>query len=368
MKKINTLLVVVLIGLTIFSACAPEVIEAEETVKETPIEIQSMKKDTVEYTYVAVGEVVPIKQMDIYVAGGGYIESLKVGLGDIIEKDMLLIELDGNEVDRTNYNATESQLRTVRDNLASQLDTSRANYERQLSLFEKGIVTALELDQSLLQVQSLEREYANARSTYRNQLAIIESGLEDFSETRIIKSSVEGVVAGLYVEEGEQANGQIGLSIIDNSGYYIRTSISGSLKKALSIGEAVRLRLDGREDQIILGTIDEIQDIPDNQSKLYEVMVAYEGNQDWILGDYVEVEFILEQYEALLVPAASIVRKGEDQYVYTYKDDTLSQVLIEVGRSKDKWIEVKNIEVISGVVVRGQDQLQSEESAFVVVE
>lgn len=358
-----------LLGLTVFIAGCSTEAEApvEDTVKEVPLALELMKKDVIEQTYVSVGEVVTDSQVDYFIAGGGFIETVLVEAGDYVEEGMILVQLDGSEMDMTNYNATESQLRTIRDNLGSQLSSSRESYERQEALYQDGIITKLELDQSLLQVENLEREYANARSSYSNQLTIIKDGLEDAVDSRVIESAISGTVAAVYIKDGEQASGQLGLTIIDDQNLLVKTYIGSDMKKQIGVGDYVRLKMDGREEQVTIGEISDIQTLPDPVSKLFEVTISFEMDSQWIIGDYTEVEFIIDRYEAVLVPSESVVRKGTDKYIYTYDSGELTLVAIETGRSKEDWIEVIDMPVITQIVVRGQEQLLSDNSPFIIV-
>lgn len=358
---------VILALLVVLSACGAEAAPVEEAMVEVPIALGTMKKDVIEHTYISVGEIVPESQVDLFVGGGGFIEDIMVGTGDIIEEGMVLIRLDGSEIDMTNFNATESQLRTVRDNLASQLASLRENFARQEVLYEEGIITKLELDAAANQIENLERELSNAKSAYRNQLTILKDGLEDASDARIIESPVTGMVAALYVKEGQSATGQLGLSIIDDSKLYVKTSVSGDLKKSIALGDSLRIRMDGEEEATHKGIIHEIKKLPDPATRLFEVLIEVEKKEGWIIGDYAEVEFIIERYEAVMVPMAAVVRSGSEQYIYTYKDAELEKTAIDPGRTSGEWLELKNTDQLLQVVIKGQSQLTAN-SQFVVIE
>ena len=359
--------IMIFLGLSLaammISGCAADVDTIEEEAKKTPIELMSMKRDVVEHTYVAVGEVVPNKQVDIYVSGDGYIETINTNTGARVEKDKLLIELDNSEVDMANYNAIESQLRTARDNLGSQLASLEDDYGKQKILFEEGAVSKSEFDSISDRVASLEREYANADVAYRNQLTILRNGLKQ----GIIASPISGMVAAVYAKEGQPVNNQLALTIIDDSRIFVRTFISGDLKKALSIGDCVRLKIDGKAEEFQKGQIFEIKKIPDPATKLFEVLLEIPEQDEYIIGDYAEVEFVIESYEAVLVPMQAVVRKGSFQYVYIHDESELKQIQIEPGRTSGKWLEVKNIDELAMVVVKGQNQITSMKD-FVVID
>ena len=347
------------ISLLLVTGCAsvPEVQSEEDDVRQIPIEITSMKKDAVELTYVSVGEVVPKNQIDLYVSGGGFIESVNVKMGDVIEEGDLLIQLDDSVADRSNYNATESQLRTSRDNLKAQLDSANASLLLQETMFAQGLITKVELDQVVLQASTLQRQYSNAASAYRNQLNALEDSLDKSVQNRTIYSTVSGTVAAVYAKKGQPASNQIAISIVDNSDLYVKTQISSDLKKQLEIGRSVRVRLDGGEQDIEIGLIEEISALPDQQSKMFDALIHIKESEAYIIGDYAEVEFIIDRYEAVMIPTKSIVRSGLNQYIYTYDNEVVNKQLIITGKTKGEWIEIKDVDEISTVVVRGQNQL-----------
>lgn len=340
---------------------------SENIKKEVPIQVTKMQQDIIERTYIAVGEVIPKNQVDIYVTGNGFIETVNVETGQDVQKDQLVLALDKADLDYANYNATESQLRTLRDNLEAQLDRLKETYVKQFELYIEGVVAKVEIDQLADQITSLEREVANAEVSYSNQLSILRNNLDDTSESRRTYSPITGKVAAVYVNEGQAAVNQIGLTIIDDSGLYIRAHVSGDLKKQLHTGDPVRINVNDQQERVHESVIAKIEDIPDIASKLFDVLIEVPNDQAYIIGDYTEIEFIVESYEAVLVPMESIMRRGSDKFIYIHSDNTLIEVQIETGKSKDEWIEVKNIETLSEVVVRGQNQITSLKD-FVVIE
>lgn len=310
---------------------------------------------------------VPNNQIDLLVTGNGFIESIAVATGDMVTKDMMVIQLDENEADRSTYNSTESQLRTVREDLKAQLASAKETMANQEALFAEGIVTKAELDQITLQVSSLQRQYTNAAVAYTTQLEALEENLENSVKNRTLYSPIDGMVAAVYIKEGQAVANQLAMTIIDDSALFVKTSISSDLKKLLSVGDSVRIKLDGDDGQVQEGIIDEVNSLPDMQTKLFDALIKVENVADYIIGDYAEVEFVIERYEAILIPTKSIIRSGTNEYIYTYENDVLSKSEVETGRTKDDWIEIKDVDEPMNVVVKGQNQL-TESSAVVVVE
>jgi len=366
MKKLLSMGPVLLVLVVIISGCAAEASPVIEAVSKVPIKLASMKIDVVEKTYISVGEVVPGNQVDLFINGGGFIESIEVKSGDTVEEDQVLLLLDNNDVDRTNYNATESQLRTVRDNLGGQLASLTEEQARKQVLYEEGLITINELNQAQLQIDGLSRDYSNAKTAYYNQLKILENNLEDSVDSRIFESPISGTVASVFVQEGQSVNGQLALTIVDDRQLYVQTFISSDLKKELSIGDKVRLNLHGEDEAHHIGTIQEMKGLPDSNTKLFEVKIAIDIKDSYIIGDYAEIEFIIERYEAVMVPTQSIVRSGESQFIYVYEDEQVTKTLLETGATNGEWVEAKNTDNLDQVVVLGQNQLTTSSEIMVV--
>lgn len=369
MKRIWTYGVPLLALMIVVAGCTsvPEVESSVDGVNQVPIQLATMRKDLVEHTYVAIGEVVPNNQIDLFVTGNGYIESIEVETGESVVADDLIIQLDDNEADRSTYNSTESQLRTVRDDINAQLISAKENKGIQETLFAEGIVTKMELDQISLQVSSLQRQYTNAAVAYTTQLEALDDSLENSVKNRTIYSPISGTVAAVYIKEGQAVSNQMALSIIDDSALYVKTYISSDLKKLLSKGDTVRVKLDGADDNASEGVIYQMNDLPDMGNKLFETLILIDDVEDYIIGDYAEVEFVIERYEAILIPTQSIIRSGSNQYIYTIENDILTKSEVATGRTKDTWIELKEADELVQVVTRGQNQL-TETSEYIVVE
>jgi RND family efflux transporter MFP subunit len=369
MKRIVKYTITALLVIIVATGCrqTPESDSNVVTIK-IPIQLELMKSDIVENTYISIGELIPNNQVDLFVNGGGYIEKVKVKTGDTVVKNDLVMQLDDNEAGSATYTSTESKLRTLRDDLKAQLDSANITIEAQEILYSEGVISKTEFDRTKLQVSSLEIQYNNAVVAYRNELVALNESLEDSVKGRIIYSPISGKVAAVYVKEGQSVGNQMAMTIVDDSTLFVKTYISSDLKKLLNVGDMVYVKLDGNDLNIQSGCINQINDLPDMQTKLFETLICIEDFSDYIIGDFAEVEYVIERYEALLVPTRSIIRSGINQYIYTYEDGILGKVMIKTGRTKEEWIEIIGYEGESmKVVVKGQNQL-TDDSEFVIID
>ena len=343
----------------IITGCSgpPAVVEPE--IQPVAIRTETMKTDQVEHLYRVFGEVVPANRIDLYTAGGGYIEGVDVTAGETVSLDQVVIRLDDSDANYASYNATESQLRTARDNLRAQLDIAQNDLARQQTLFDAGAISRQTLDQFVSNVDSLQRQYNNAQVSYSNELRSLRDSLQDSVKNRIIASPIEGKVAAVYVKEGQAVNNQMAMSIIDDSQLYVETFIAGDLRKGLNVGDAVRLYSDSG-DSYKDGSVYEIDEVPDMNTRLFEVLISIDTPNGYVVGDYMEVAFVTDTYEAYMVPTQAIMRSGSSQYVYLLADEAPTKTLVQTGKTKGEWVEVTNLNELYEVVVKGQNQLTAD--------
>ena len=369
MNKFVKIAVMVLLMTMVATGCqtSPENDTIDEEVSKVPVTLETMKIDTVENTYVAIGEIIPANQVDLFVNGGGYIEKIAVITGDKVEQGDLVMKLDDSEAGSATYTSTESRLRTLRDDLKDQLASARDNLETQQTLYDENVISKAEFEKVQLQVSSLERQYNNAVVSYNNELVALNDSLKNSVKNRTIYSPIDGKVAAVYVKEGQAVSNQMALSIVDDSNLFVKTYVSSDLKKLLKVGDFAYVKLDGSDSNVQQGCINQINDLPDMNTKLFEALICIEDFSQYIIGDFAEVEFVIERYEALLIPTRSIIRSGVNQYIYTYTDGSLEKLKIETGRTKDEWVEITGYDGNpTQVVVKGHNQLNDDSEILIV--
>lgn len=338
----------------LMSGCSIDPAPVESTNPAVPVVLGSTLEDTVEETYITIGEVIPDNQLDVYLGAIGEIEQIFVEPGDFIQEDMPIIQLL-NENAQTTLNATESQLRTIRDNLSVQYKAALETYNLQKTLYETGTLSQDLLDASYDQLLITQRQYQDAQVGYNNQISSLQSTVDDL----LVKSPITGQIASLHVQEGQTARNQLAVTVIDNSILYVRTMVASELKKSLQLGQDVRLTLEG-VDHPVMGQVKTINEIPDLVSKLFEVRIEIQEDVPVGVGDFSQAEFITQSYETILVPADAVVRKGIEKYVFVYENEGLKKVVLETGLSKGNWVEVisNELNASSTIVIRGQNELR----------
>ncbi len=184
----------------------------------------------------ATGSVVPRKEIEIKPVVSGIIDELYVEEGDLVKKGDLLakIRIIPNMI---NLNNAESRVNVAKINLKD----AKRNYERQLGLFEKGVIAKADYESYEVTYQNAQEELETAEET----LELIKEGQIKNSGTptnTLVRSTIDGMVLNIPVE--------IGYQVIEANNFNAGTTIA-------SIADMGEMVFEGYIDESEVGKISE---------------------------------------------------------------------------------------------------------------
>jgi HlyD family secretion protein len=208
MKKIIWFIVlglvaIIFIGTAVFlykkSQQAPVVFQSDAVIKTTIV------KKTV-----AIGKVVPRREIEVKSQVSGVVEQLFVVAGQKVKKGDILAKITLRP-SMLQVNQAESQLEAAKINLQN----TEVEYQRQKKLFEQQLISASEYNKFVLTYQ-LQKE---AVTSSENNLLLLKSGATKRSEkiSNMIPATVTGMVLDVPNKEGafivESSTFQSGTSV-----------------------------------------------------------------------------------------------------------------------------------------------------------
>lgn len=232
MKKGVTIVILIFIAIVFFGALyylyaknqeAPVIFETEKP------ETKTIVKNTI-----ATGNIVPDEEVLIKPNISGIIEAVYIKAGQSIKAgDMIAkIRVVANV---SNLSSSQNQMRSAK----IELDNQQKLYNRQKSLFDKGVISANEF-------QAAEVAFSQAKQNYnaaRQGLDIIKTGtsagLGNYANT-IIRSTVNGMVLDVPVKAGNQ--------VIESNNFNEGTTIA-------SVADVGRMIFVGKVDESEVGKI-----------------------------------------------------------------------------------------------------------------
>lgn len=152
--------------------------------------VVTVTRGNLELTVSANGVVQPIDKVEIKSKASGQIEKLEFEEGQLVQKGVLLIELDRRTA-QNDYDQAKADLAVAESNLLQ----AQNNYRRSSEMFEKNLISEQEKDQTTVDKVRAEAQLVKAK-------AVLSSADERLRDTRIV-SPITGVILGRNVALGQ---------------------------------------------------------------------------------------------------------------------------------------------------------------------
>ena len=188
---------------------------------------------------VATGKLNPEEEIELKPQVGGIIDKIMVEEGDQVTKGDLIakIRVVPNE---QNMASANSQIRTAR----LSVDNSKTLYDRNKTLFEKGVISKQDFENSELSYNQAKEQLAQAQNNFQ----IIKRGSLSgggSANTNII-AQISGTVLEIPVREGDQ--------VVESNSFNAGTTIA-------SIADMNKMIFEGKVDEAEVGKLEEGKDI-----------------------------------------------------------------------------------------------------------
>lgn len=184
-------------------------------------------------------------------------------------------------------------------------------------------------------------------------------------ESLEIKAPIDGILTELPVEAGMTLKGETKAGrIVHIDPITIKAQLNEEAVKLVESKEELAFYVPGSTEKLI-GKVSYLAKVMDTQARTYELNLDVE-NKDLKLKPGMKIRTQLAEEQAQIVttiPTYSIVKEGENAYVFVYADRTVEKRKVVLGRLNEP-----NQEVVSGVkegelvVVSGQTQLKDKEN------
>jgi len=185
---------------------------------------------------VATGSILPIEEVFIKPNISGVIQEVYVKGGDIIKKGDLIAKIKVIP----NLSSLNNAKNGIQTNKIA-LDDQKRNFNRQKSLFDKGVISKQDLENAEVSYQQAQQSYNAANRNYDIVRTGSTRGLGNTANT-LIRSTISGMVLDVPVEVGNQ--------VIESNNFNEGTTIA-------SLADVNKLIFKGKVDESDVGKIKE---------------------------------------------------------------------------------------------------------------
>jgi len=284
----------------------------------------------------------------------GRITSLNVKEGDRVSAGQILMTIDSRDTAQKALGAQAGVNEALKAAEAANQNRQMVNktYQRYKNLYQDNVITQQEYDQISTQKQVADIEYQRAQEGINRARA----GLGEVSVYQSY-SKITAPVSGVVVEKSADlgstaAPGQPLLTIEVSSSQELVADIDESMLNKIHSGLLVYLENNNETYQSKISSV-----IPkvDPMTRTFKAKISLSGLKS---GEYIKIKIPVAKKEAIVVPQASIVEKGQLTGVYTVDEkNIISYRLIRTGKTSGT-----GTEVLSGlndgdkVVISGVDK------------
>ncbi len=311
----------------------------------TPFKSNIIKKTT------ATGSVVPRKEIEIKPVVSGIIDEIYVQEGQMIKKGDLIakIRIIPNMI---NLNNAQSRIDVAKINL----DDAKRNYNRQLELFEKGVIAKADFESYEIAYRNAQEELETAEET----LELIQEGQikkPGSATNTIVKSTIDGMLLDIPVEIGDQvieANnfnaGTTIASVADMGEMVFEGNIDESEVGKIKEGMPLILTIGALEDVTFDANLEHIspKGAEINGAVQFEIKADVKLQEDQFVraGYSANADIVLDRVDSVLTISESVLKFDEDT---TYVEVEVGEQQFEKRIIKTGLSDGINIEVISGL-------------------
>lgn len=295
-----------------------------------PVHVTVVKTTDIYAAYHTASAIAADAEAPILARIDGQIVEILAEEGDTVSKGQLLARLDG---DRLRLEMRQAQ---------ANLEKMNREYDRLTGLHQKGLVSATSFDGLKYDRDAQRALYKLRRLNY------------SYAE---IRATIAGVVSSRDVKVGTNVRtGDATFTISDTSRLVAYLHIPQTELAKFAVGHAATVLVDAMPDIGFQATVERISPTIDARNGTFRATVYIDNqNGDLAPGMFGRFTIAYEKHSnALVIPAAAIVREDNEAVVYVVTGGAAIRRPIELGIQTDGQVEVLNgLEQGEKIVVTG---------------
>lgn len=311
--------------------------------KTVNAEVVNVSVGMVPLKAVVPGSVVPDQKAQIASRIMGYIENLKVKVGDEVNRGQLLFKIDAGDI-----NSKISQAQSGYQQAKAALEDASADYERFTRLYKENAVSKQQYDKMRLQF-----------SVAQENLAAATAGLKqarDQLNYANVRAPFSGVIVQKMANEGSLAAPGAPVVVMENlASLSVQTQVSNDLYAALRIGDKAKVKIDGI-DKPFEATIYTLVGAADPATRTHTVKLSLPDVTDVNSGTFARVSFVKGERQTMMLPKSAIVERAGINGVFVVENGKAFFHMVRTGAEIDGMVEIQAGLVVGEQIVVSENQ------------
>lgn len=215
-------------------------------------------------------------------------------------------------------------------------DMAKNNYARYQSLYDKGAISAQQLEDARGKFQIAEADLSSAAASQGNA--------EQQLANTVITAPVDGIVANKTATIGQVVSPGSSLLTVQNiSQMYAVIDVEQKNLGAVKEGQKAQITVDAYPGRIFEGTVEVMNPEAGSASRMFRTKIKLDNATGELKpGMFANVDLVTgESVKVLTVPQSAVVQKQGQYYVFQVQDGRAVRKQIEIGQVTGSTIEVK---------------------------
>lgn len=350
------------------AAITEQVREAQAGIPQVTIAQASLAPPAREL--VLPGTVAAILETPIYARAEGYLKAVRADIGDVVQKDQVLAELDTPELDQSfrQARARLDQLRAAEKQTLAMEQQAKANLElaeitlgRVEKLVAEGVVSRQEGDDRRAQRQVRQAEVESARAAIevarqnvRAQEAEV-ARLEQLLSFKLVRAPYDGVITvrncatGNLITPSAVAQGRELYRIANNDVLRVFVSLPQANLADVKVGQDAEVEVIGQPGLRFRGKLVRTANALEESTRTQRTEIRVQNRNNTLLpGMYIQARFLgVQPRSTVLIPGDTLVTRSDGSYVATV-DETSRVRFVKLTLGRDLGPQVEVLEGLRG--------------------
>jgi membrane fusion protein, heavy metal efflux system len=279
----------------------------------------------------------PTRVVHVFAPAGGRIVEMKVRPWDRVEKGQTLAVLESGELAR----AVADYHKAVADSQVKQKALVRAQ-----DLLDHGSISGKDYEQAQGDAQQSRAEV----EAVREQVQVFGMDPDHASTELLVRAPRAGIILDIGAAPGEFSQALTApaplATVADLTSVWALGDIYEQDLSATKLGEEAQVTLNAYPNQHWTGRVSVVSGAVDAATRTLHVRVVLPNAGAQIKpGMFGAIRILRSSSQGILVPAAAVIREGNDAYVFVGKGNgRFERRTVKIGRTLDG-----SIEILSGV-------------------